>query len=90
MDEIRFPLYRCSANGLNWYRVESATEFTEVQKVGSRYVVHRVKAVIYPEKVRVMELIAADDGHAIPCGADAFRTRLAQCSDRDPGNIKTR
>lgn len=80
MNGSSFPLYRCSANGLNWYRVESATEFTEVQKVGSRYVVHRVKAVIYPEKVRVMELIAAEGGHVVACEADAFETHLAQCS----------
>lgn len=83
MDEIRFPLYRHSANGLNWYRLESATEFTEVQKVGSRYVSHRVKAVIYPEKVRVMELIAAEDGHVVACEADAFETRLAQCPEHE-------
>ena len=81
MDETRFPIYRHSANGLNWYRVESGTEFTEVQKVGSRYVAHRVKAVIYPEKVRVMELIAADDGHVVACEAEAFETHLALCSD---------
>ncbi len=80
MDEIRFPLYRRSSNGLNWYRIDSATEFTEVQQVGSRYVSHRVKAVIYPEKVRVMELIAADDGHVVACGADAFERHLSQCS----------
>ena len=46
MDEIRFPLYRRSSNGLNWYRIDSATEFTEVQQVGNRYVSHRVKAMI--------------------------------------------
>lgn len=79
MDEIHFPLYRRTENGLNWYRVESITEFTEVQKVGSRYVSHRVKAFIYPEKVRVMELIAAEGGHVVNCEAEAFETRLSQC-----------
>lgn len=80
MPQTRFPMYRQTANGLHWYRLESTTEFTEVQKVGSRYVSHRVKAVIYPEKVRVMELIAADDGHVLACGADVFERHLAQCS----------
>ena len=81
MDEPRFPLYRRSSNGLNWYRIESMTEFTEVQRVGSRYVAHHVKALIYPEKVRVMELIAADDGHVVACEVDSFKTHLAQCRD---------
>ena len=76
MYENRFPLYRRSSNGLNWYRIDSATEFTEVQQVGNRYVSHRVKAMIYPEKVRVMELIAADDGHVVLCDEDAFESVL--------------
>lgn len=80
MDDPDFPLYRRSANGLNWYRIDSPTEFTEVQRVGNRYVVHRVKAVIYPEKVRVMELIAAKDGHVAACEAHDFDNCLAQCS----------
>lgn len=81
MDEPRFPLFRRSSNGLNWYRIDSATEFTEVQHVGSRYVAHRIRAVIYPEKVRVMELIEGANGHVVACDAGAFETRLAQCTD---------
>lgn len=72
MPEPQFPLYRRSANGLNWYRIESATEFTEVQSVGSRYVAHLIKALTYPEKVRIMELIAIEDGGATTCRGDEF------------------
>lgn len=76
MPEPPFPLYRRSANGLNWYRIGSATEFTEVQRVGSKYVAHTIKAQTYPEKVRIMELIAMADGGAAECRAEEFDAAL--------------
>ncbi|MBS1548201.1 MAG: hypothetical protein JST38_18500 [Bacteroidetes bacterium] len=77
MEQTGFPLYRRSSNGLNWYRVDSPTEFMEVQRVGKRYVVHRVEAVIYPEKARVMALIAMDDGHVHACPAQEVEALLS-------------
>jgi hypothetical protein len=71
-----FPLYRRSANGLNWYRIESPTVCTEVQQVGSRYVVHRLEAVIYPEKARILGLIAMEEGHVHACSADEVEALL--------------
>jgi hypothetical protein len=79
MDDPDFPLYRRSVNGLNWYRIDSPTEFTEVQRVGNRYVFHQVKAVIYPEKARVLELIAATDDHVAACDPSEFDAALESC-----------
>ncbi len=76
MEQPAFPLYRRSANGLNWYRIESPTVFTEIQQVGSRLVVHRIVAVIYPEKARILGLIKMDDGHAMPCTAEEVGSQL--------------
>lgn len=78
MPELRFPLYRRSVNGMNWYRIESATEFTEVQQVGSRYVVHRMKASIYPEMQRVMGLILMEDGHVLECPSEEVERYLTK------------
>lgn len=77
MDNTPFPLYRRSANGLNWYRIESATAFTEVQRVGNRYVVHRLEAKAYPERVRVMSLIDMHDGHVEECTAGEVEGLIA-------------
>lgn len=82
MPEPRFPLYRRSVNGMNWYRIESATEFTEVQRVGSRFVVHRMKAAIYPEMQRVMGLIMMEDGHVAASDADEFEQSLLAAKAR--------
>lgn len=85
MSEPRFPLYRRSANGLNWYRIESDTEITEVQRVGSRYVVHRMKALIYPEKMRIMELIMMEDGGVEGCDANEFDEVFRAAGSRSGG-----
>ena len=78
MDVPRFPLYRRSLNGLNWYRIESATEFTEVQKVGSRYVVHSIQATAYPEMLRIMVLITLEDGHVLECPPEEVERLLTE------------
>lgn len=78
MPESRFPLYRRSANGMNWYRIESPTVFTEVQKVGKRYVVHRMEAAIYPEMQRIMGLIMMEDGHVLECPPEEMECYLAK------------
>ncbi|HMN04813.1 MAG TPA: hypothetical protein PKD45_03730 [Flavobacteriales bacterium] len=70
MDDPLFPLYRRSINGLNWYRIDSPTAVTEVQRVGSRHVVHRLEAIAYPEQVRVLSLIDMHDGHVEECPAE--------------------
>ena len=78
MPEPQFPLYRRSANGLNWYRINSPTELIEVQRVGSKYVFHRLLASAYPEKVRILELIAMADGHVEECPVEEVEKLLEQ------------
>lgn len=73
----QFPLYRRSTNGLNWYRIDSATGLVEVQRIGSRYVVHRLHASAYPEQVRIMGLITLDEGHVVACPAEEVERLLA-------------
>lgn len=80
MDGPHFPLHRKLGEDLSWYRIGSPTEFTEVQRIGSRYVAHRVRATIYPEKLRVAELIAADQEQLMVCSAAEFEAMLAKCA----------
>ena len=77
MDEPRFPLYRRSANGLNWYRVDSFTRLVEVQRVGSRLLLHHLQAVAWPEQARIRELIAMLDGLVEECSASEVEELIA-------------
>lgn len=79
MPQSVFPLYRQSANGSHWYRIESEASFTEVQRVGRHYVAHRLEAKIYPDRLRVAELIAMADGHTAASDRATFDAVLALC-----------
>lgn len=78
MQKHPFPLYRRSANGLNWYRIESESELTEVQAVGRRHVIHHLKAHAYPERLRIHGLITLEEGHVEECGAAEVEELLAK------------
>jgi hypothetical protein len=61
MHKPSFPVYRKLANGRSFFRIDSATRFTEIQRIGRRCVVHEIVAHTYPEKVRIAELL--NTGH---------------------------
>lgn len=44
------------------YRIESETSFTEVQRVGNRYLAHRISALTWPERLRIADMLANRDG----------------------------
>ena len=60
--EIEWPQYRRMTDGRHYYRIEGPDRFTELQRVGSRWLSHTVKATMYPEKVRIQEMLAGGDG----------------------------
>lgn len=57
-----FPIYCKLQGGGHLYRIESDDRFTELQRVGSRWVKHKVVASMYPEMVRIAEMIDGGDG----------------------------
>ncbi len=54
-----FPQYRKLSNGKVFYRINNNESFTEVQLLGSKSLIHEVKAVQYPEKLRIMDMLSA-------------------------------
>ena len=81
-DPTEFPCYRELANKLSRYRISSATAFTEVQHVGTRFIVHEVKATTYPELLRIAELIEAKDGTVVRIPASDFEDWLHRAGHR--------
>jgi tellurite resistance protein len=55
-----FPQYRKLTNNKVFYRIDSKDEFTEVTLMGNRKIVHTVKAVQYPEKLRIMDMLKSE------------------------------
>ena len=70
--ELSYPIFRQLAGGGHLYRIEAADRFVELQRIGSRWVRHEVQAGMYPEKVRIMEMIDDIDGRFLPLSAAAW------------------
>jgi hypothetical protein len=76
----RFPQYRCTRNGMHLYRIEADDRFTELQRVGTRWLLHRVHAQAYPEKVRLAELLAGSE-EVLEMPGDAFERAIARVAE---------
>jgi hypothetical protein len=66
MNEEQFPIYRISANGAHVYRIDSWDRFTELQRIGKRWVLHEVEATMFPEKLRIRDMVDRVDGAFVP------------------------
>lgn len=68
-NEIQYPVYRRTSDGRHYYQIKTAELFLEIQLVGSRAVLHRIEAALYPERLRVQDMIEGVDGHFLPSDA---------------------
>lgn len=59
-------MYRGLVGAGHYYRIEANDRFTEIQMIGSRRIVHLVNATLYPEKVRIQDMIAGGEGRYRP------------------------
>lgn len=82
MTDLRFPLYRALANRKSFYCISAPDEMTEYQQIGSKYVVHSLKARILPEHNLLRDLISNDNGHWHEVTAEEFDAFVTEC-ERD-------
>lgn len=52
-----FPQFRKLSNNKVFYRIDSSDEFTELTLMGNRKIIHTVKAIQYPEKLRIIDML---------------------------------
>ncbi|MBX2973587.1 MAG: hypothetical protein KF797_10820 [Flavobacteriales bacterium] len=57
MEKHVFPAYRQLNGGRHYYRITTEDRFDELQRVGDRWVLHEVHAAMYPERVRIQEML---------------------------------
>ncbi len=67
-----WPQYRRMRDGRHVYRIESFDRFTELQRIGTRWVRHTVQVTMYPEMLRVRDMIAGGDGLYEPMTASEW------------------
>jgi len=83
--EHSFPQYRRTATGSNLYRIEAADRFTELQRLGRRWLVHTVAQAPYPEQVRIREMLDGLGGVYLPETAATFDRLLADALSEGAG-----
>lgn len=71
-----YPLFRRSAGGRNLYRIEGPQRFTELQRIGARYVLHQVEALAYPEMLRIQDMTDLAEGAYEPIEETAWNEAL--------------
>ena len=62
MDTVPFPVHLRLTGGHSLYRIESETSFTEVQRVGGRFLAHHIIARTWPERLRIADMLENADG----------------------------
>lgn len=70
--EWQFPQYRKYRDTDTWYCIHDLESFTEIKRMGSRFLTHEVKATIYPEKLRILDMLECNDDLWISVSAQDF------------------
>lgn len=78
MTKTPYPVFLRITDGLSVYRVGSETSFTEVQRIGERYMAHHIVARTWPERLRIADLLANADGSLSPISEAQFEDWLAR------------
>ena len=53
----------------HYYRIEAPDAFTELHRLGQRWLRHEVNRAAYPEQVRIAEMLACADGRFVAVDA---------------------
>jgi hypothetical protein len=56
-EDIQFPVYRKYRNGKSYFKIISRHEFEEVQLVGSKKILNKIKANQFPEMNLIHDLV---------------------------------
>ncbi len=60
-----YPQYRKLSGAERYYAIWSASTFTELQRLGDRWLRYAVEARVYPELVRVQEMLAGSGPYEV-------------------------
>lgn len=56
-EDINFPVYRMYKNGKSYFKIISRNEFEEIQIIGSKKIIQRIKATQLPEMNHIYDLV---------------------------------
>jgi hypothetical protein len=73
---MHFPQYRKYSNNKSYFKITSDSEFMEVQYVGSKKLIHEIKAIAYPEKLMIRDMLLCTEGRWIVIEESEFLSTI--------------
>lgn len=70
--QYSFPQYRKYEGIDTWYKITGLDSFEEIVKMGEKYLHHTINATIYPEKLRILDMLECKDGLWVEIGEDDY------------------
>lgn len=75
---MEFPIFRKLRNDRAFYKINSAEHFEELMVLGEKVHHFSTKAVQYPEKLRIMDMIDHDEFHYMPSSEKEWNTLFSR------------
>lgn len=79
MKEFVFPQYRKYPNNKNYFKIISATEFEELNLMGSKCFIHHKIAHILPDRNLIMDMLQNIDNHWVVIEKKEYEVVLDKC-----------
>jgi len=67
-----FPVYLKFENEKHFFKILSDSEFEEITVIGNKYDIFLFKAEIYPDKVRIQEMIKNENNYWVPIAVEEY------------------
>ncbi|MDA7730485.1 hypothetical protein N8833_01820 [Salibacteraceae bacterium] len=67
-----FPVYLKFENEKHFFKILSDSEFEEITVIGNKYDIFLFKAEIYPDKLRIQEMIKNENNYWVPIAEEEY------------------
>jgi len=80
--DVKFPLFRKSANCRNFYRISAPNVCTEIMSMGKHWIKHEMIAEILPSRLFITDLMECIDGAYLESSEDEFLFFASKVNDQ--------
>jgi hypothetical protein len=71
----KYPQFRKYKGIDTWYKILGPDHFLELQRMGESYLKHEVKTDIFPEKMRIQDMLNCENDLWVEVDATAFEAK---------------
>ncbi len=80
-----YPAFRKYPNDRNFFKINSETEFEEVQKIGEQYFHYRIETQTYAERLRIEDMLKKEGGYWLDSSESEFNFFLGEVNSPSKG-----